>query len=237
MSQSIYSSQTPAAESSDGGTPRQLGLQFTVDADGSVTGGRYWVPSTGVPPTAFWQLWRVSDQARLSNVDLNSALSSPSPSAWADFSLGAAVDITASTDYVVCNYTNGGTYVVTDDGSDTFPVTSGHLSASTGRFRNGGAVTDFIDASYDAYFFSDVLFDAAGATVTGALAGTGPALSGTLAGTVTVTGTLAGTGPALAGQIVALASNAASVATVAAGRTSTPAVTATYTSTPTVSDG
>ncbi len=157
MSESLYTSQTPVSEESDLGVIRQLGMQFATNTAGSVTGWRLWIPAAGCPTIALWQLWRVSDTTRLANVDV--AATSPGAGGWASGTLGSPVALSVAETYRVVGYTSGGNFVYTDNGSDTFPLTSAHLSADTGVFRNGGLPTDFPNTAYLAYFFADVLFD------------------------------------------------------------------------------
>lgn len=163
MAESIYTTQTPATDESDLDVARSLGLKFTTATAGQVTGGRWWAPTAGINATARWQLWRVSDSAKLAEFDLTT-IGSPVLGGWNSFSITAVSLVTTET-YIVSAYTIGtpSRFVYTNPG--TFPLTNGNLTASTGMFRNGGTVNDIPNSTDPTYFFSDVLFAAGGGSI------------------------------------------------------------------------
>lgn len=159
MTDTIYSSQTPATDELDFLT-HHLGSQFTVAANANVTGGRAWVPAAGRPPVFWWQLWRVSDMAKLAEVNLNDAgFGTPTAGTWmsltsANFTTPGDVAIVTTESYVVNVFSDDGHFVYTDPGS--FPIGNGIVSASTGRFKTGGVQNDFPNNTFAAYYFADV---------------------------------------------------------------------------------
>lgn len=163
MADTIFTNQTPATDDQDFST-HHLGLEFTVSVDRNVIGGRAWVPNAGRPANFWWQLWRVTDQVLLAEINLNT-LATPSNNTWMTFTSASFVtpgDIAIVTSHsYICNVFSGGAagghFVYTDPG--TFPLTNGALTASTGRFRTGGAQSDFPSTSYGAFFFADVQVD------------------------------------------------------------------------------
>lgn len=204
MADTIFTSQTPVSTAFDFIT-HSLGMEFTVSANSLVTGGRAWVTAGGRPVTFFWQLWRVSDQALLAECNLNSL---PPPGVgWmsftsADFITPGNVSIVTTESYVVNVFTDDGDFVFTDDGSETFPIGTGVVSSSQGRFRNGGIQTDFPNSTSVAYFFADVNVDSA--TVTGTMDVTFPAFTLDSTGEVTASGALDMVAPAAQLDIVGL---------------------------------
>jgi hypothetical protein len=167
MTESIYTTQQPIVIQPADGISRQLGLVFTTNTNGVITGGRYWVPPAGLTAVVVWQLWRVGDQALLASQDLH-LIGPVSPNGFCTFLLPSPIPIVTTQTYKVVTYNDGqGQWVVTDDGTDTFPIVRPHLTASTGTFRNGGLVGDFPSNNFDAYFFSDVIFEESGGSQSG----------------------------------------------------------------------
>ena len=194
MADQIYSLEEPDTEQADADT-HGWGMEFTVSANVDCVGGRAWVPTSGRPPTFFWQLWQVDGAVLLAEVNLNS-LSAPTPDDWmsftsADFSTPGNVPLDSTEDYVVNVFFQGGDGVFTDDGSETFPVGNGVVSSTTGRFNNGQLQTSMPATSYLAYFFADLEADSASAT--GTLDITLPAATVTMDGEAVGTGTLSAT--------------------------------------------
>lgn len=202
MTDTIFTGQLPVTQDFDGAN-HGWGMEYTVSADGTCTGGRAFVPAAGRPSTFFWQLWRISDTTLIAESNLNGAgHGTPANNAWMSF--GSAlfttpgnVPLDPADDYVVNVYFVGGDGVFTDNGSETFPVGSGGLVVSTtGRFNNGAGQAAMPATSYEAYFFADVNVDAAGTTASaGSAAGTGVANAGA-AGVSPSTGVSGGTGTA-----------------------------------------
>lgn len=166
MADTLYTSQTPATDDLDFIT-HFFGLEFSSSSDRDCVGGRAWVPSAGRPPTFFWQLWqRTPDWALLAETDLNDAAhGTPATNAWMSFTSAlflapGSVGLTASTSYVEGVFCDDGHFVYTDPAA-AFPIGTGVLSATTGRFRTGGARTDPPTSTSNTYFFADVTVEAA----------------------------------------------------------------------------
>lgn len=190
MADSIYNGALPAATQQADGDPHHWGPKFTVTA-GNCVGGAYRVPSTGVPDTAFWQLWDPAGPTLLAEVDLNS-LPVPTPDTWmtftsAEFTPAGDVALTPATTYYVCVFFQGGDGQFTDPGS--FPVGTGVVSSTTGAFDNVSPQNTINETDYGAYFYADVLVEDAEAT-TGTLDWVFPAFQVELTGDSTLTGTL-----------------------------------------------
>lgn len=156
---SIFTSQTPGSDVTDGSTARQLGIRFQTSAsDQIVTAGRYWVPSTGLSATARWQLWRVSDVTKLVDVDLHS-LPAPTSSAWMDVTIPASVALAASANYIVCSYSSGTAnvdhYVFSGSGS---PGSNGNISWDITIYKNDGTANQMPDQTNfpGGLFFADI---------------------------------------------------------------------------------
>ena len=180
MADRIYAAQEPDVEQADG-DPHHWGMEFTVSADRDCVGGRAWVPTSGRPPTFFWQLWRVSDTTLIAQVDLNT-LPVPTPDGWmsftsANFQTPGNIALDNSEDYIVNVFFQGGDGVFTDPGS--FPTGVGVVSSSTGRYNNGAPQNTMPATSYPAYFFADVEVDVAAAS--GTLEAAAPAATFTAA--------------------------------------------------------
>ncbi len=229
MADTLYTSQTPVVQNDFDGSSHAWGLKYTVSSDCSLTGGRAWVPAAGRPTTFLWQVWRVGDSTKVAETDLNGAgHGSPSNGAWMSFDsslFGTPGDVAQDNaeTYIVCVAFAGGNGAYTDDGSESFPLSSGGLaSASTGRFSNGAGTNVMPASDYAAYFWADVDVETAGATHEGA--GTAAATSAASA-TSTVdriaTGTGAATGASSATATVTREGSGTAAATGASSATST----------------
>lgn len=167
MSDTIYTSQVPATDDLDFIT-HFFGLEFTVSSSVDCVGGRAWVPASGRPPTFYWQLWRLSDSTLLAQTNLNDAAhGTPSSGTWmsftsARFATPGNIALATSTSYAQGVFTDDGHFVYTDP-APAFPIGTGVLSASTGRFRNGATITDPPTSTSSTYFFADITVDAAAA--------------------------------------------------------------------------
>lgn len=226
MVDTIYTSQTPVVQNDFDGQTHGWGMEFTVSADATCTGGRAWVPTAGRPTTFFWQLWRIGvPNVLLAESDLNAAgHGSPTSGTWMSFTSAlfttpGNVSLDDAEDYVVDVFFQGGNGVYTDDGSETFPVGSGGLvSSTTGRFNNLLAQNVMPATSYAAYFFADVSVEVTGSGTTasaGNAPGTGVANSPT-AGVSPSAGGSAGTGAAQTPAVGSTPSAGAAVGTGAA---------------------
>jgi hypothetical protein len=178
MPDTIFTNQTPATDDLDFIT-HFLGMEFTVSADRDCVGGRAWVPASGRPPTFFWQLWqRTPDWVLLAETDLNNAAhGTPTSGTWMSFTselftTPGNIDLTASTSYVEGVFTDDGHFVYTSP-APGFPIGTGVLSATTGRFRNGGTQTDPPTNTSSDYFFADITVDTSAAVLPRVLAPVG----------------------------------------------------------------
>jgi len=164
---------------------------FVPTALRKVTGGRAYVHADGRPTTFFWQLWRASDQVLLAEVNLNNLPAAPA--GWlsftsADFAVPGDVNLSATESYVVNVFTDGGRYVFTDDGSETLPIGTGVVLATTARSGVGQAQGAFPATTSVAYYFADVTVDVQ--LSTGTLDVTLPAFEVEATGEATAAGTL-----------------------------------------------
>jgi len=153
----IFDTEEPTTQPTDGNSTRSVGMMFQVSvSDKVVSGGRFWVPSAGMPSGALWQLWDTTGPTKLAEFDL-STISSPTLDDWNEFSI-TPVALTASHDYTVCVFMDGsGHYPFTDAGS--LPLTHGVCTASTGRYRLNFTSNDYPTQTYAGYFFADVIVD------------------------------------------------------------------------------
>jgi hypothetical protein len=206
MADTIFTAQTPASTNFDVST-HGWGMRFTVSADGSCTGGRAWVHSTGRPDTFLWQLWNDDTDTLLAEVDLNTLPPATEPG-WlaftsADFSTPGDVALTTGVTYIVDVFFQTGDGVFTDPGA--FPVGSGGtVSASTGIFNNGAAQNVIPATTSATYFFADAEVQEAETTVTGTLNLTIPAIELDADGEISVSGALNLNVPALEADEVGL---------------------------------
>jgi len=245
MTERLYSTQTPETDSNDPATKHTYGMRLAFSAAGTISAGRIWCPNPK-PPTYFgWALFRVSDQALLSSVDLTAV--SLTAGAWNPVTLSGSVSVLSSETYVVAAHYEGG-HQVFSTSSVPFPLSNGaHITADTGMFVNGGTPSTYPGSTFALYAFADVEFAAGGSTVTGTASATLGALAGAATGVRTTFGTAAATLGALVGLATVIGTPARSTPTVAAARSSVDSTTvrrtavdsvaATRTSTPTVTGG
>lgn len=198
MAERLYSSQTPETDSNDPGTKHTYGMRLAFSVGGTIAAGRIWCPNPK-PPTYFgWALFRVSDQALLSSVDLTAV--TLTAGAWNDVTLGSTVTISSSETYVVAAHYEGG-HQVFSTSSVPFPLSNGsHITADTGVFVNDGTPSTYPGSTFALYGFADVEF-ATTATVTG----TASAVLGALSDAATGVRTTFGTATRALGGIVASA--------------------------------
>lgn len=158
MSERLYTSQTPETDSNDPATKHTYGMRLTFSADGTVSAGRVWCPNPK-PPTYFgWALWRVSDQALLSSVDLTAV--SLTAGAWNPVTIGSSVSVVSTEQYVVGAHYEGGHQVFSTT-TVPFPLSNGaHITADTGMFINNGTPSAYPSSTFALYAFADVEFDA-----------------------------------------------------------------------------
>jgi hypothetical protein len=199
MADTIFTAQTPATPQADADT-HHWGMRFTVSADGSCTGGRAWVHTTGRPTTFFWQLWDDDTNSLIATVNLN-ALAAPTPGTWmsftsADFAVPGDVALTTGTSYIVNVFFQTGDGVFTSP-APVLPIGTGTVSADTGIFNNTAPQNTIPASTAAVYFFADVNVEEVQTTVTGVLNLNIPAIQADEVGLITVDGQLNLTVPAL----------------------------------------
>lgn len=216
MADAIFTSETPATEQSDADT-HHWGMRFQVSADGTCTGGRAWVASTGRNTTMFWQLWNDDTNTLIADVNLNS-LPAPTPDAWmsftsADFTTPGDVALSTGVSYIVNQFFQGGDGSFTSPGA--LPVGSGGIVESdTGIFNNNQPQATIPATTAAVYFFADVEVDEAASTVTGTLNVTIPALELDADGQAAVSGVLDLNVPALEADEIGLVAVAGTLSLV-----------------------
>lgn len=193
--ETIYNAETPGSTDAVAGTARMLGMKWDTSATGKVvTGGRVWIPATGLEAGMRWQLWE-APSTLLQDILLDGH--SGTPDSWMPIVGVTTETITQSQDYYVTFYipsTSGGDYVFSSSGG---PITSGSITASN-IFKNGGTSAQPPDDETftGGLFFVDIdLNDEA--AVQGVLAVVLPALDAELDGELTASGILNAIIPAL----------------------------------------
>lgn len=133
--ETIYNAETPGSTDGVAGTARMLGMKWDTSSTGKqVTGGRVWIPATGLAAGMRWQLWE-APSTLLQDILLDGH--SGTPDSWMPIVGVTNEAITQSQDYYVTFYipsTAGGDYVFSSSGG---PITSGSITASN-IFKNGG---------------------------------------------------------------------------------------------------
>lgn len=154
--ETLFASETPDTDSNDPGTKHTYGMRWASTAAGTISTGRIWCPNPKPPNFFGWLLFRVSDQALLSSVDLTAV--TLTAGAWNAVTLSGSVTISTSETYIVAARYEGGHQVFSTTGV-SFPLShSTHLTADTGVFKNDGASTDFPGSTFALYGFADVDF-------------------------------------------------------------------------------
>ena len=154
---SLFGNQVPTTASTNDGSAVELGVKFVADADGFVSGVRFYKGS-GNTGTHTGTLWSSSGTPLAAGT-----FSGESATGWQVLSFASAVPITAGTTYVVSYYAPSGHYA----GDSTFFSGSDYRSAplsapgrpsgvANGVFASGHA---FPDRSYgDTNYWVDVVY-------------------------------------------------------------------------------
>ena len=146
---SLYQdSVTPGAPDFNDGVPLTLGVRFTSDSPGQVTGIRYY-KSAGNTGTHTGALYTAGGQ-QLATV----TFTGESSSGWQTAAFSQPVDIAANTEYVAAYRTPTGVYSATAGGIGS-GFTSGPLRAASGAYTYSG---DFPSSSSGASYLVDVAF-------------------------------------------------------------------------------
>lgn len=194
MADSLLGNAALATEENDDGQLRRTGFRLTADADGSITKARYRVPSNGRPATTCIH-YVLIDGSLQRTTDLNAVTPAPSNGAWMEVDI-TPVDYTEGAVITTYVATLGGKFQFTDPG--TFPLESGHLSASTGLYGGGGSPTDVPSQEFAIYWAADLVFDAAATSVDATLQAVSGAGAASLAGAVVDPAVLAVSAPGAA---------------------------------------
>ncbi|MBI2826642.1 MAG: DUF4082 domain-containing protein, partial [Planctomycetia bacterium] len=167
-SSSLWTTATsPATLDSKDGSAIEVGVKFTADADGFVTGLRFY-KSTGNTGTHIGHLWTSTGQLLAT-----ATFTGETTSGWQQVTFSNAVAITAGTTYVASYYAPKGHYSVNRSYFAT-PFTNGllHVPAGGGVFKygaNGVFPTQTYQASnywVDVLFSSPAVVDTTPPTVT-----------------------------------------------------------------------
>lgn len=225
MADNIFGATAIPSQDFDGSF-HTFGALAEVSEDSNLVGGRAFFPSS-VPANFQWVVFKVSDESIVAQVDL-AALAGTSTAAWndftsADFNTPGDVALDPAEQYIPAVVTNGDFRFL--DAGVSYPYGAGVVTASQGRFHNGGAGPTFpTSTSSSVVFGADMLVEAAvGATHEGA-------------GTAAATGASSATATVDRAATATAAATGASSATATADRegTSTAATTGAGSATATV---
>jgi hypothetical protein len=162
----IWNDAAAPASSVSGGSALELGVKFRSDADGFITGIRYYKPA-GTTGTRTGSLWSTAG-TRLATA----TFVSETASGWQQVSFSSPVAVTANTTYVASYYSPSGAYAYSDGyfataGVDSPPL---HALANGADGMNGLYVygaSGFPRQSYNASnYWVDVVFVTSAATTT-----------------------------------------------------------------------
>jgi hypothetical protein len=154
----IFGSALPVTADAGDVTSVSLGVKFTSDVSGSVTGVRFYKAAANTG-THVGSLWTVSGTLLAS-----ATFSNESASGWQSVSFSSPVSVTAGTTYVASYFAPNGHYSVTPSGFSSAGVDSPPLHALSntvtpdGVYAYGGSST-FPASSYNATnYWVDVIF-------------------------------------------------------------------------------
>jgi hypothetical protein len=162
----IWNDAAAPASSVSGGSALELGVKFRSDADGFITGIRYYKPA-GASGTHTGSLWSTAG-TRLATA----TFVSETASGWQQVSFSSPIAVTANTTYVASYYSPSGAYVYSENffataGVDSPPL---HALANGADGMNGVYVygpTGFPRQSYNATnYWVDVAFVTSAAQTT-----------------------------------------------------------------------
>jgi hypothetical protein len=156
---------SPAIADTGDGNAVELGLKFRAEADGFISGIRYY-KSAGNTGTHLANLWSASGGLLASTTFIGET-----SSGWQEATFSTPVAITANTVYVASYHTNSGHYSVTGGyfasaGVDTPPLHAlANTASANGVFLYGA--TGFPTGTYNATnYWVDVVFNTTGASDT-----------------------------------------------------------------------
>ncbi|HEV7951045.1 MAG TPA: DUF4082 domain-containing protein, partial [Glaciihabitans sp.] len=149
---------TPATITVNDTSSVELGMKFTVSANGTISGARFYKgpQNTGTHTGKLW----TSTRTLLGNTTFNNE----SASGWQTATFASPISVTAGTTYVVSYHSNGG--YSSDSNYFTAPVTNGPLTAPSSAASGGngvyayGAASVFPTNTYNASnYWVDVLYN------------------------------------------------------------------------------
>lgn len=180
MSQSLFTSQTPALPDVSEGSPVTVGITLTFSVAGTVSGARFYAPATisGTFEAAFWRVTTDDTGTGAGTLLANATFGSITPGAWNTVAFSSAVAVDTTHAYVIGLRTSLGRYTATgglfssaivnspitgpQDGA-AFPA-GGFTKLNNGRFTSG--LTNYPTSTFGSNgYFIDVLFDASGSDV------------------------------------------------------------------------
>lgn len=159
MSSNLFGATVPAQVSLSDGVSLNLGTRFTPSVDGTITHGRYYMPTTNSGVAHQIAVYRVSTQALLGSASFPAV---PVFNAWNTVAFASPIPVSAGVEYIVVCFCPSH-YVHT--AAYGWPFTSGDLTASAtnGWFEVNPAPTYPSTASPGAgSYFADVIFEPAG---------------------------------------------------------------------------
>jgi hypothetical protein len=208
----IFDFATPATDDSGDTTPVELGVKFTADYNGSITGIRFYksAANTGVHIGSLWS----SSGTLLAQV----TFTGESASGWQYATFSSPVAVTAGTTYVAGYFAPGGHYSLTAHGLDSQvdnpPLHAlGNSTSGNGVFAYSSTST-FPSSSYNATNYGvDVLYAIpAPGQVTGVTAAAGGSTSANVTWSAPASG-----GPVTSYRITPYVGGVAQTATVVSG--------------------
>jgi len=186
---SLFTTQTPTLPDVFEGVPVTVGITLTFSTSGTVTGARVYAPATvgaGTFAAALWQVTTDDSGGSGAGTLLASAtFGALTPGAWNTVSFGSSVSVDTAHAYVIGLRTSEGRYAATgglftsaivnapitgpQDASAFAPA--GFTKLNNGRFTSG--LTNYPTSTFGSNgYFVDVLFTAAGGSVTLSAPGT-----------------------------------------------------------------
>ncbi|WP_407647142.1 DUF4082 domain-containing protein [Goekera deserti] len=178
-------SAVPAIASATDGSAVELGMRFSSDTSGYVTGVRFYkgAANTGTHTGSLWS----ADGTRLATATFGAETSS----GWQTVQFASPVPVTAGTTYVVSYHTTVGRYSYDRDAFAAGSLTRGPLTApqATSSVPNGvysyGSASTFPVSGGATNYWVDPVFSLVGDTTAPTVTGTTPAAGATgVAGTV-----------------------------------------------------
>ena len=193
----------------------ELGTAFSADADGVVTGVRFYKsePNTGPHPVSLWTAG--------GSLLATATPATESAAGWQTVSFAAPVPVTAGTTYVVSYLAPNGRYSSVAQGlSAALDVAPLHTAPNAGRYAYGAG--GFPVNSSSASYLVDPVFDTSGGSGGGTPADTtAPAITGVAATVSGTTATITWTTDEASTSSVSYGTSAGSLGSTATGDTGT----------------